>query len=342
MAYDLSIADLQADSEKILLFWDNNFPDWPKEKFEWFYKDNVCGKANVWLVTHTESGEVVGTTAIFPRDFVFDGRNLKAAITGDFAVDSRHRILGPAIKLQKATIANTGFSFVYGTPNGKSELVQKRSGYKQTGYLQRYVKILRLNSYIQRIFPNKLFVSLISPVLNTGFNFFQNGGRVDSSQFDYVLSDIIDDRMDKLWVRAIKQYDHLLMGKRDSLFLKWRVESCPYIDFKIFTLTDKKSNELIGYVIYCLGYNAIQLVDCFAIDMDHYYIVLLNAFIFAMRKEGHDSISVAYSGCEKVIQNLKEVGFMAKPGIGSAVGYTATDVDIFDNEKWYLFDIDND
>ena len=240
MTYELSKADLEADSDRILQFWANNSPDWPKERYEWFYKNNIFGKAIVWLITHTESKEVVGTTAIFPRDFVCDGKSLKAAITGDFAVDSRHRILGPAIKLQKATIAETDFSFVYGTPNGKSVLVQKRSGYKQTGDLRRYVKVLKLNRYIQKRIPSKTLVSLVSPLLNAGFRLFQNSGSLEKRRFECNSADVIDDRMDRLWERAVKQYDHLFLGKRDSLFLKWRIEKCPYIDFKVFTLTDKK------------------------------------------------------------------------------------------------------
>jgi len=342
MSYELSKADLETDSERILQFWHDNSPDWHKERYEWFYKNNIFGKAIVWLITHTESRAVVGTTAIFPRDFVCNGKSLKAAITGDFAVDSNHRILGPAIKLQKATIAETDFSFVYGTPNGKSVLVQKRSGYRQTGDIRRYVKVLKLNSYIQRKVPSKILVSLISPILNAGFHFFQNSGSLDKRRFDFDLDDVIDDRMDRLWERAVKQYDHLFLGKRDSLFLKWRIEKCPYIDFKVFTLTDKKSNELTGYVIYYLGYGAVQLVDCFAVDMDQSYRTLLNAFIYAMRKEGNDSISLAYCGNDKIIQHLKSANFIPKPGVGSAVGYTAYDFDIYDKEKWYFFDIDND
>ena len=342
MAYELSKADLEADSDRVLQFWTNNSPDWRKERYEWFYKNNVFGKASVWLITHTESKEVVGTTAIFPRDFVCNGKNLKAAITGDFAVDSKHRILGPAIKLQKATIAESGFSFIYGTPNGKSVLVQKRSGYKQTGDIRRYVKVLRLDSYIQRKIPSKALVSLISPLLNVGLSLFQNGGNLDKRKFSYNSDDSIDDRMDRLWERAVKHYDHLILGKRDSLFLKWRIENCPYIDFKIYTLTDKQSNDLAGYVVYYLGYGAVQLIDCFAKDMGQSYRTLVNAFIYAMRKEGHDSISLAYCGNDKVIQIFRKANFIAKPGVGSVVGYTACDIDIYDKEKWYFFDIDND
>ena len=65
-------------------------------RFEWAYLKNPHGVAHVWLAK-TAEGEVVGTSAAFPRQFRVRGNPAMALVLSDFAIDSRFRSLGPAV-----------------------------------------------------------------------------------------------------------------------------------------------------------------------------------------------------------------------------------------------------
>jgi len=86
MSYSIVKADLDRDRTDIINFWRSNFSVWPVSKFQYFYKDNICGKAKCWMIKESTNNLVIGITSIFPRKFALHSHKIKAGITGDFAL----------------------------------------------------------------------------------------------------------------------------------------------------------------------------------------------------------------------------------------------------------------
>lgn len=344
MSYGIFKTDLKKDRDSIIKFWENNFPQWPSGKFDWYYQTNPSGSAECWLIKHEETAEIVGATAVFPRDFQKNNVKVKAAITGDFGVDKKHRILGPALKLQKSTTQENEYQFLYGFPNNNSEPVQKRVGFKKVGDAMRYVKVLKINPYLERKIKSDPLTKLISPMLNAFLKLFFLKGKFNKSNYHYNISDSVDQRFDELWQSS--DTGDLIIGERNSKYLDWRLQQCPYYNFKLFTLTNEKKNKLCGYVAYYISENTVFIMDIFASDLNENFKRVLSAFIYAFSKENINSISVSFLGNDRVLDVFNALNFKVREDKRSIVAYLnerdANTIDLFNLHKWYFFEIDND
>ena len=152
MEFRITEADLAQDKEDILAFWRENFPGWPEKKYLWFYESNPCSQALCCTIRETETGSLIGSAAVFPRRFIVQGEACIGGINGDLAVHKNHRLLGPALTLQRTILSASkgkAIDFVYGYPNKKAEPVLKRIGYKVIGNSTRLVRVLRSQNKVK-------------------------------------------------------------------------------------------------------------------------------------------------------------------------------------------------
>lgn len=142
-------ADLRADREQLIaLLSECLSPTADARRFEWLYLQNPYGKARVWIARDTATERAIGASALFPRGMKADGRNINACIFGDFCIHRDYRTLGPALILQRATIAGmnaAGFEFGYDLPSVSMLGVYRRLNIAPAESLVRMAKPLRAN-----------------------------------------------------------------------------------------------------------------------------------------------------------------------------------------------------
>ncbi len=348
MSHSIFKADLEKYKEEILHFWKNNFASWQQEKYSWFYENNPYGVAACWIAKETEKNMVIGSTAVFPRRFLIEGKYVLGGITGDFAMDKNYRFLGPALQLQKATLTASNenpFNFLYGYPNDRSEPVQRRVGFKIVGSTYRLVKVLKSNFYAGRYFTlpiiGKLFSRSVDLMLKA---LSKETYYIKRRNFNFELLTNFDERFDDLWKKASHHYT--IIGERTSEFLNWRFTQCPYRKYRIFVLTQKGTEEIIGYVVYCVTKNSVRIVDLLAVDMDRYIDALLSKFLLFQRRKGIDSVSIIYLGNEDLVNKLKKYKFYLRENERKIVAYIDSRSPIssclLNKKNWYLTEADND
>jgi len=348
MGFVVEKAELTKDQEKIVYFWKKNFPTWPEQKYVWFYQNNVEGQADCWWVKENNKNSIVGTAAVFPRKFRIKSNNCLAGITGDFGIDEQHRILGPALKLQREVVNSCEdgkYHFLYGFPNARSEPVQKRAGFVLVGSAIRMVKVMRSYRYLKRLLKIGFLARFIS-------FFFDIIMRLLAKETWYNLNRGLkgklikefDQRFDELWEVGSEHFT--MIGDRSKKFLTWRFQNCPYKNYQIFILEKENDKSLVGYLVFLINGKDLHIVDCFARDKNDAYRNLIVAFLRQARNFKIDSISIEYLGNEFLINLLKEFNFSQRADKRNVVAYTqktSNFSDLIKNpEKWYFLPADND
>jgi len=348
MKFVVEKADLSRDKERIMQFWKENFPDWLAEKYLWFYQQNIVGPADCWMVKENGKESIIGTAAIFPRKFRIKGKDYLAGITGDFAVAKQHRILGPALKLQREVVNSCEkgkYHFIYGFPNEHSEPVQRRAGFILVGSAIRMVKVIHTYRYIKRLLRIDLLSRILSFFLDFGIYLFakETWYKLDKGLEGKFIKGF-DERFDDLW--EVGAINFPLIGERSQKFLTWRFKNCPRQSYQIFILENTSDQRLLGYLIFALKENKLLIVDCFAIKKNNVFQKLFIAFLKQVRRFKIESISIIYMGDKFLVKLLNEFNFKQRKDKINIVSYikkrsTISDI-IIDPELWYFFEGDLD
>jgi len=159
MDYRVEDGDLARDGDAAIAVWRASLgnSEGRAAKFEWFYRAAPSG-AYLQVLRAGPERTVVGTAGVGWRRMRRDGRELRGGLLADMAVLPGHRMLGPAMQLQRAASdrALASGDFVYGFPNANAVPVVKRLGYAHVGDMVLYVRALRHAPYLQRHLPGPL------------------------------------------------------------------------------------------------------------------------------------------------------------------------------------------
>ena len=253
--YEITRADPDRDRDTILALWARNLkahdPNEHQVRYDWLCRCPFS-KPYFWLAR--KDGEAVGTAGIGIRQVCVDGLSVLAGIAGDFAVDAKHRMLQPALSLQKAVLSTLedGIDVVYGLPNANAEKVFQRQGYQTVGTLKRYVKILRTSRFLRSATGLKRKAAVLAPVVDAWLRFRSpetwrgpGGGRVVEPVTAF------DSRFDDLWARASRGAP--MIGTRTSEFLRWRYADCPLQKYVTVALAERTGGRLLGYIAWYAG-----------------------------------------------------------------------------------------
>jgi hypothetical protein len=250
--------------------------------------------------------------------------------------------------LQKALnedYPEAGIDFIYATPNVVSEKVGQGSGLTIIGRTVRLVKVLRYYDYIKRILKISFLARLLSLPIDMIFK-LKSKERAYLRTVEYTgeVVETFDERFDKLWLKAKDQYG--VIGERSSVALNWRFADCTYRDYKAFTLTDKSTGELLGYLVYQEIEKNVYIADCFAINIDANLDPLLANFILYHRRRDVDIITFYYFGNSRIIEIVKSFGFMRRADNRSIIVHVGKDIpyrdELLDKNNWHYLDGDND
>lgn len=304
--------DIQFYKEIILGIWERNLPKLSKDCFDWVYKNSPYGPAKTVLAQCVATGEYVGCAGIYPKILNVGGKQIKAGVLINFAVDQKHRVFGPAMLIQKEILnayLSKDFDLILGYPNKSSEGVFRRLGYSFIGEGDYWSKVLEWRSKIRSVIKVKIAVD----VLGTGLNFFCrlfeifNKIKIGSRDTVRILSEL-PQNFDSL--RAISQKNHYVIGITNTEYLRWRYQGAKNASFKFFSLYNKEK-ELCAYIVYIQEAGTVTIFDLFAVDFEKSkYILAL--FVDRMRQFKNKSITMVYVGDGSIKRVLKQLGFLRR------------------------------
>ena len=323
MTYTICRADIEKDKDDILRFWRNNHPKPLDRKYAWIYEGNPAGKAKVWMVKHSETGECVGITALFPRKFSVQGVSTVAGISGDFLVNQMHRTMGPAIMLQRSIITaieEKDMDFIYGFPNKAAELIMKRVGFRLVGSLTKLVKVVKTAPQLRELGLHKYWIRLLSPFLDFALKLIsvETWYRMKKGFVCEEIKDF-DERFDQLWEEERLRF--AVAGERTSKFLRWKYLEDPDDVNKVFCVFDSSGSVLKGYLIYCFKENSIEIRD-FIFSPDRKAVrVLMACFFRHVRPIASESIVIRFLENNSITKKMKRFGFIKRKNTNNVYYY---------------------
>jgi hypothetical protein len=286
-------------------------------RFEWIYRENPDGPATTWVARPTGGADsMVGCASLYPRLFWFRNEEIPVGTGCDFAVAKDHRVFGPALSLQRSLVNNSlndGFRFLLVRPDRPSIGLFRRVGYRRYREVERWVKVLRPERYAEDINNSQLVVAL-SRVAAKGLEALDQAFRapllLDLLRTRTEIIDHPDERFDALWAEASSQYT--LTEVRSSTYLRWRYDTIPIQRNQFFCLTSRSRDRLLGFVVFSVEDNIVNIEDLFARDTGRSMDCLLVEFIHAMHQEGMSAISVVFLDSRALKTKLKRLFFLKR------------------------------
>jgi GNAT superfamily N-acetyltransferase len=163
-------ADLQRDRDALIEFLALHLnPAADANRFDWLYLQNPHGPARCWVSTDAPNGKIVGASTIFPRRMLRGDGAIRGCVFGDFCIHPDYRSLGPAVQLQRATLAgmqDAGFEFGYDFPSASMLGVYHRLGIRPQDLFVRMAKPLRANRQIGARVKSRIAARGASAVAN--------------------------------------------------------------------------------------------------------------------------------------------------------------------------------
>jgi len=292
--YAVVSADLVKDRQVVIDLWRRNLADTEhlEEKYDWHFVNSPFGPGHIWILK--ADGQPIGTTSLGMRPLKLGKAITTAGMACDLAVNKEHRFLQPALMLQRALLesAHAGIQILYGVPNSGGASVMKYVGYRESCYVHRYAKVLRISHYLQRFGKFGAMAPLIGAMADQGFAALQSIGRGKNGRVTQVLR-CFDERFDDLWNRLSSE--HATLTVRDQRFLKWRYCECPLRKYKTLGLLTEDGSKLLGYLIYTVDHASALCVDLLASDGSEDLGCLLSAWAIQAWHDGLASLSVSCS-----------------------------------------------
>lgn len=299
--------NIEESKQLLMKLWADNLPvpGGLEEKLRWFYCDGPHGAGRAFVL-HA-GGETVGCAGVGVRRLQHHGREVKAALFADLAVDRAHRSGLPAVVLLRQVRSDVAreFEVGYGFPNDRAVGVYRRAGYPELGSMYRYARVLRSERYLQPRLgrwgarPVALIADLALAAVALGHNLRTRGLSV-------VWPEAFDARFDALWERRGRDYP--VMCERTSTFLRWRFARDRY---RIMALA-RGNGELAAYAVLrstaSNDENVVDIIDLFG-SGEREIDAMIASIVPAARALGASSVGFRFLGNRGVVRLLAKHGF---------------------------------
>ena len=320
MTYLVRPAHPKNDAATVLSLWDRN--SWPADsrRYSRMYEANGPAPSFLWLATTLER-ETVGTAGLLGRRMKIGSGEALTGQAMDLVVDARHRILGPAVQLQRAVTASLGaggLRLIYAFPNRQSEGVLRRAGYEVLGPVAHWTRPLRSIDRIRRHLGP-------SPVASAAAWLVDAAIRTVSGEWKYrrppgvrpVTLEVFDERFDDLWQRACPQFT--VIGDRSADYLRWRFGACPWRRYQAFGILGREE-RLEGYAVFYRKDRRVVLADVLAAGLPA-LTVLLMELSQRMRLEGAHALTMLCASTSWIARAFRHLGFYRRNSDGHILLY---------------------
>ena len=207
------------------------------------------------------------------------------------------------------------------------------------------VKPLKSYEYIEKRIHTQVVSQALSKVVDSVFKGFSKESRYKRlDQYTAELTSGFDERFDDLWQAVAGRF--AIIGERTSRYLEWRYLRSPHHQHELFTLSDKSSDRLCGYIVFHTEDNHTFIDDMLSLDMENAFDVLLSEFLLVQRDKGIAAVLVRFAGLRSVREKLKAFGFFARYTEDKVTVFTPqthADESLVQNpDSWYLMPGDKD
>ena len=352
--YSIGPGDARADKDEIIELTERVLPDSPgTARYDKYYERNPFGPPSIMLARERESERLVGMATLFPTRLRVAGESVPAAISADFAIDPDHRGFGPALALQRASLATLGGSGLmcaYGCPNPFSEPVVGRVGFTEVGQLTRFVKVLRTRLLVDLFVSRPLLARVLSglsvavdPLTRLVFREWR-GRR--SREFSVERPQAFDERFVGLWEATWQRYG--VCGERSPELLNWKYEldTGGASDYSVFAIVDA-GRQVAGYVVYRAKDGIRHVFDIACRDSMSASDALLSEFIADSRSDGALGITFLHLGPQRLLgERLRSLGFLSRAEDKRLRVFVpeggAPRVDVLERDNWNFLIGDDD
>jgi hypothetical protein len=344
ISYHIEEADLSTAAAAIQGLWVANLIGHDVRsaaaKLRLGYAENPAGPGTAILLYAQGDARPSGVQGLHPRIFHFGNRRLRAAGLADYAVDSAHRSLGPALMLMRRGIelGAERFDLTYGLPNQKAAAVVARAGLKRVGMVRRYAKPIRSRAKLARRLP-PMIAAMCAPLVDGGLRLrdaLRSAGlrrRLECRDADWN-----DTALDALWARRPAS---LLLSDRSAAMLRWRFGVPERGQWKLCIAHDEDGTAQ-GHVVWRLHDGFAEIGDFLSTDPDALTAPLMLAFTRLARRAGAASMSVTFFGREQVASALLISGLVLRPQEAPLFKLPGGPLALDAAEVWYLTSFDND
>lgn len=310
-------------------------------RFDWLYLDNPDGAALVWMMVD-DDGAPVGTSAAIPRQFVVDDKVVRGVILSDFAIDGAYRSLGPALKLQRATLASVlqgEFALSLDYPSRSMQAIYLRLGAQSLGSEHRYVRMISVRDKVAERIGRGVLPVLASRFIDLSIRFRDAATAFASRDISVAVHNGgLDEAFSNLSSASLKSRRAFVY--RHSEYLRWRFDAHPERDY--VTMTAMRAGRLAGYLIYDHAPDGNITIDELIHEPGDESVcrALLNGVVQTVRAEQGNRVQIA------VLENSPLEGILSRSSFSrreSNVGpYAVVREDdacrmaIMDNENWWL------
>jgi hypothetical protein len=301
-------ADLERDKELLIsMLFQHLTPSSDQARFEWLYQRNPHGPARAWIATDAATGEAIGTSAAFSRRAVVNGVEKTGWVLGDFCISDKYRSLGPALQLQRATLAalEDCSEFCYDFPSRQFSAVYQRLGIAAAAQVVRFTKLLRLDQKLQQLNWTK---ALAKPASWLGSFLLRASDRWIGRTRGWdvaILEGRCGDEFTLLCQNAPATRG--LEIQRSAEFLNWRYLDHPSVCHRI--LTARKGRELRGYLVFSGGDGNAQIEEWWPRHDPELSAALIGDLVRRLRKSGTMTLNAFLLDSDPLQQFLKSMGF---------------------------------
>jgi GNAT superfamily N-acetyltransferase len=313
MAYRVEKGNVIADKRQIIDFWNRNHERRLDEKYCWIYENNPHGTADAWLLREEGQTDLLGMMVAFPRRLIVHGEIRVAGVNGDFFVDSKHRTLGPAVKLVKTLMREVfaqGYELLYTFPNAKSNSVLKLAGFRKLGNMVRLALPRNVHDEFERRGISGWKLALATRVTNTVLRcvspetWFLNTGRLQGK-----LESRLGSAYNVLWNR--KRDAVTATVDKDAEYMNWKYGADPDDRNETFCVYDRSGAAMLGCVVYVAVGNSIEIRELITAN-ERLNCPVLYLLLRYLRRSGPKNLVVVLLEGSSLENELRDVGFIER------------------------------
>lgn len=308
-----------------------------EQRFDWLYLNAAFGTARAWILSD-EKGSTIGMAALFPRTFSEAGRTVSGAVLGDFCLARAWRTLGPAIKLQRACLAElTGspFSMAYDFPSDGMQAIYKRLGCGREMDIVRLSKPLRVDRFVRRVTKRLPGAALLSRAGNAILQWKDEvGGHRNSCDVSPVEGSVAEEFTELAMEMRTEPGIRVL---RNAKYLQWRFQKHPYREYEI--LAARRRGKLHGYLVLAVEADHASIVDLSVDSQPEIFSALVARATAVSRARGSRTISISLSRGHPSTILLRDMGFYERE---KRVAIICSQTDNGNSKEWYLTDGDRE